>query len=195
MQKLDIAALDLILKEARTHSHWSGKPVEDSLLREAVELMKMGPTSANCEPIRILFLRSKQSKERLKPLLAPGNVEKTMAAPVTALLAYDLEFHERLPRLFPHADARSWFAGKPSFIQETAFRNASLQAAYLIIALRALGLDCGPMTGFDAEKANAEFFPNSSVRANILVNIGYGEADKLHTRLPRLDFEEIARIL
>ncbi len=188
-------ALAQLFTEARTHNSWSDREVPDALLREAVDLSKWGPTSANCSPLRIVFVRSPGAKARLAPALAPGNLEKTMAAPATAILAYDLAFHEHLPRLFPAADARSWFAGNAPLIEETAFRNATLQAAYLILALRALGLDTGPMSGFDKSAVDAEFFPGGGVKSNFLLNIGYGEPTKLYPRGPRLAFEEIARIL
>ena len=188
-------ALAQLFTEARTHNGWRDREVPDALLREAVDISKWGPTSANCSPQRIVFVRSPEAKARLAPALAPGNLEKTMAAPATAILAYDLAFHENLPRLFPAADARSWFVGNSPLIEETAFRNASLQAAYLILALRALGLDTGPMSGFDKSAVDAEFFPGGGVKSNFLLNIGYGEPAKLHPRGPRLAFEEMARIL
>src|SRR6516164_1031361 len=183
--------LDLVFLKARTHSHWLPKPVPDELLRQAYELARMGPTSANMSPMRLLFIKSKEAKERLKPALSAGNVDKTMNAPVTAIIAYDLEFYEHLPRLFPQADARSWFAGKPELIETSAFRNGSLQGAYFMLALRSLGLDVGPMSGFENAKVDAEFFPNSSIRSNWLCNIGYGDASKLHPRNPRFEFSEI----
>lgn len=193
--RLPSEALAQLFTEARTHNSWSDREVPDALLREAVDLSKWGPTSANCSPLRIVFVRSPEAKARLAPALAPGNLEKTMAAPATAILAYDLAFHEHLPRLFPAADARSWFAGNAPLIEETAFRNATLQAAYLILALRALGLDTGPMSGFDKSAVDAEFFPGGGVKSNFLLNIGYGEPAKLYPRGPRLAFEEMARIL
>ena len=190
---LDEEALDLLFMTARTHNGWQDRPVPEALLRRAVEIAKMGPTSANCSPMRLVFVRSKEGKERLKPALSEGNLAKTMAAPVTAIVAYDLEFYEHLPRLFPHApDARSWFAGKEAVIAETAFRNGTLQGAYLIIALRALGLDCGPMSGFDTALVDAAFFAGTALRANFLMNIGYGDPAKLFARSPRFDFAEIA---
>jgi 3-hydroxypropanoate dehydrogenase len=188
-------ALARLFTEARTHNGWRDREVPDALLREAVDIAKWGPTSANCSPLRIIFVRSPEAKARLAPALAPGNLEKTMAAPATAILAYDLAFHEHLPRLFPAADARSWFVGNPSLIEETAFRNATLQAAYLILALRALGLDTGPMSGFEKSAVDAEFFPGGVVKSNFLLNIGYGEPAKLYPRGPRLAFDEMARIL
>jgi 3-hydroxypropanoate dehydrogenase len=165
------------------------------LLREAVDLAKMGPTSANVSPMRIVFVRSPEAKERLRPALAAGNVEKTMRAPVTAIVGHDLKFYDLLPRLFPHADARSWFAGNEPFANDTAYKNGTLQVAYLIFALRAVGLDTGPMSGFDNAKVDAEFFPDGTVKSNVLINIGYGDATKLFPRSPRLDFDEIARIV
>jgi len=186
---------DLIFLKARTHSYWQPRPVPDELLREAYELARMGPTSANTNPMRLLFIKSKEAKERLKPALSQGNLEKTMNAPVTAIIAYDLEFYENLPRLYPHADARSWFAGNKELIEKTAFRNGTLQGAYFMIALRSLGLDLGPMSGFENAKVDAEFFPNSSIKSNFLCNIGYGDSSKLHPRSPRYEFSEIAKII
>jgi 3-hydroxypropanoate dehydrogenase len=188
-------ALDQLFREARTHSAWLPEPVPVELLRKAYELASLGPTSANSSPARFVFLTSPGAKARLKPALAPGNVEKTLAAPVTVIAAWDTEFHEKLPRLFPQFDARSYFAGNQALIDETAFRNSSLQAAYFILAARALGLDCGPMSGFDADKLNAEFFPDGKWKVNLLCNLGYGDQSKLYPRNPRLDFEEASVIL
>jgi 3-hydroxypropanoate dehydrogenase len=188
-------ALDLLFREARTHNSWADEPVSDTILHAVYELAKMGPTSANCSPMRVVFVKSREAKERLKPALSVGNLEKTMKAPVTAILAYDLGFHEHLPRLFPHDDARSWFAGKPELIKTTAFRNGTLQGAYLMLAARALGLDCGPMSGFDNAKVDAEFFPESSVRSNFLCNLGHGDPSGLFPRSPRFAFDEACRIL
>jgi 3-hydroxypropanoate dehydrogenase len=193
--RLDDNALDRIFRQARTHNVWRDRPVSDELLRQAVDLAKMGPTSANCSPMRIVFVRSKEAKERLRPTLAPGNIDKTMAAPVTAIIGYDLEFYELLPKLFPHADMRKAFVGKPDFIKDSAFRNSSLQGAYFILALRSLGLDTGPMSGFDNAKVDAAFFSGTSVKSNFLINIGHGDPAKLFPRSPRLSFEEIARIV
>lgn len=188
-------ALDRIFLEARTHNVWSDEPVDEAVLRRVVDLAKMGPTSANSLPARFVFIISREAKERLRPHLAKGNVEKTMAAPVTVIVAYDLEFYERLHRYFPHEPkAREWFAGKPKAIEANAFRNGSLQGAYLIIAARALGLDCGPMSGFSNEGVDAEFFPDGKVKSNFLCNLGYGVAEKLHSRSPRPSFDEIAEI-
>jgi 3-hydroxypropanoate dehydrogenase len=192
---LDDHALDQIFREARTHIAWLDRPVSDELLRQAVELAKMGPTSANCLPMRIVFVRSKEAKERLRPALAPGNVDKTMAAPATTIIGYDLEFCELLPRLFPRSDIRQAFVGKPDLIKDTAFRNSSLQGAYFILALRSPGLDTGPMSGFDNAKVDAEFFSGTAVKSNFLINIGHGDPAKLFPRSPRLTFEEIARIV
>jgi 3-hydroxypropanoate dehydrogenase len=181
-------ALDQLFREARTHSAFLPEPVPVELLRKAYELARLGPTSANASPARFVFLTSPGAKARLEPTLAPGNVEKTMAAPVTVIIAWDTEFHENLPRLFPQMDARSYFAGNKPLIEETAFRNGSLQAAHFILAARALGLDCGPMSGFAADKLNAEFFPDGKWKANLLCNLGYGDQSKLYPRNPRLQF-------
>jgi 3-hydroxypropanoate dehydrogenase len=188
--------LDIIFRQARTHNGWLPKPVSDITIQAIYDLMRTGPTSANCSPARILFLTSKAAKQRLAPALSAGNLEKTMAAPVTAVIGYDLEFYELLPRIFPHnQEARSWFAGKPEMIQTTAFRNASLQGAYFIIAARALGLDIGAMSGFDNAKVDAEFWPDGKIKSNFLCNVGYGDPSKLFARSPRLSFDEACRIL
>src|ERR1700726_1788290 len=188
-------ALNQLFREARTHSTWLPEPVPVEVLRKAYELARLGPTSANGSPARFVFLTTPEAKARLKPVLAPGNVDKTMAAPVTVIVAWDTEFHENLPRLFPQADVRSYFVGNKPLIEENAFRNSSLQAAYFILAARALGLDCGPMSGFDADKLNAEFFPNGPWKANFLCNIGYGDKGTLRPRNPRLSFEEATLVL
>jgi 3-hydroxypropanoate dehydrogenase len=188
-------AIDQLFREARTHSTWLPEPVPVELLREAYELARLGPTSANGLPARFVFLTTPGAKARLKPALAPGNVDKTMAAPVTVIIAWDTEFHEKLPKLFPHADMRSYFVGNKPLIDETAFRNSSLQAAYFILAARSLGLDCGPMSGFNADKLNAEFFPDGKWKVNLLCNLGYGDPSKLFPRNPRLNFEEASVIL
>jgi 3-hydroxypropanoate dehydrogenase len=194
MPALDASALDQLFRAARTHNGWLPRPVTDDELRAIYELMKWAPTSANCSPVRIVFVRSREAKERLRPALSPGNLDKTMAAPVTAIIGHDLEFYEKLPQLFPHADARSWFAGKPAAIETTAFRNGSLQGAYFILAARALGLDCGPMSGFDNAKVDAEFFAGTAVRSNFLCNLGHGDPAKLFARSPRLAFDDACRI-
>jgi 3-hydroxypropanoate dehydrogenase len=188
-------ALDQLFRNARTHTAWQSKPVSAELLRKVYELARLGPTSANASPARFVFLTTPQAKERLKPALMPLNVEKTMTAPVTVIIAWDTEFHEKLPKLFPHADMKSLFVGNEPLIHETAFRNSSLQAAYFILAARALGLDCGPMSGFDPNKLNAEFFPDGKWKVNLICNLGYGNPDKLFPRNPRLEFEEAATIL
>jgi len=188
-------ALGQLFREARTHSAWLSKPVPVELLRKAYELACLGPTSANSSPARFVFLTTPTAKARLQPSLAPGNVEKTMAAPVTLIVAWDTEFHEKLPRLFPQFDMRSYFVGNQPLIDETAFRNSSLQAAYFILAARSLGLDCGPMSGFDAGKLNAEFFPDGKWKANLLCNLGYGDPTKLFPRNPRLEFAEASLVL
>lgn len=188
-------ALDRIFRDARTHSAWTDRAVPDELLRRAWDLARMGPTSANCQPLRVVFVRTPEAKARLNPALMEGNVAKTMAAPVTAIIGHDMEFFEKLPRLFPHADARSWFVGNDALIQATAFRNGTLGAAYLILALRAVGLDCGPMSGFDNAHVDREFFAGTAIRSNFLVNIGYGDAAKLHARGPRLDFDEACSVV
>jgi len=188
-------AVDQLFREARTYSAWLPEPVPVGLLRKAYELARLGPTSANGSPARFVFLTTPGAKALLKPVLAPGNVDKTMAAPVTVIIAWDTEFHENLPKLFPQADIRSYFAGNKPLIEEHAFRNSSLQAAYFILAARALGLDCGPMSGFDADKLNAQFFPDGKWKVNLICNLGYGNPNKLHTRNPRLNFEEASVIL
>jgi len=193
--RIDEAAIDQLFREARTHNGWQARPVSDELLREVVDLAKMGPTSANASPLRVVFVRTPEGKERLKPALSPGNVEKTMAAPVTAIIGHDLAFYELLPRLFPHADARAWFVGNEPFIEATAVRNGTLQGAYFILAARALGLDCGPMSGFDNAQVDAEFFAGTTIKSNFLVNLGYGDPAKLFPRSPRLDADEIARFV
>ncbi len=187
-------ALDQLFREARTHSAWQARPVPQALLEEVYNLAKYGPTSANSCPMRLVFVQSEAAKARLLPVMAPGNVDKTKAAPVTALIAYDMEFYEKLPKLFPFADARSWFAGNEKLIADTAFRNSALQGAYFMLAARALGLDCGPMSGFDADKLNAEFFPDGKWRINFVCNLGYG-AKALPPRAPRLEFGEVCSVI
>ena len=193
--KIDTAALAQIFTEARTHNAYLDRPVPDALLREAVDIAKMGPTSANQSPLRIVFLRSKEAKERLRPALMEGNLAKTIAAPVVALTAYDTKFFEHAPYLMPHFDVRPWFEGNEAFATRAAFQNGTLQVAYLIIALRAVGLDTGPMTGFDNAKIEAEFFPDGRFKSNVLINIGFGDHDKLFPRSPRFSFDQIAQIL
>ncbi len=192
---LDPAALDTLFRTARTLYAWRDQPVTDDELRTIYGLLKMGPTSANCSPARFLFLRPAEAKERLRPALSAGNVAKTMAAPVVCIVAYDPKFYEDLPKLFPHADARSWFAGNEGLASATAFRNGTLQGGYLILAARAAGLDCGPMSGFDNDKVDAEFLVAMGWKSNFLVNIGHGDPTGLYPRSPRLDFDEACRLL
>ena len=191
---LSDAALDQIFRTARTHRAWRAERVSDATLHALYELMKWGPTTTNSCPARIVFVKSAAAKERLKPALDAGNVKQTMTAPATAIVAYDLEFYEKLPLLAPHTDARSWFVGQPELIRATALRNGSLQGAYLIIAARAVGLDCGPMSGFDNAKVDAEFFPDGKMKSNFLCNLGYGDPAKLRPRAPRLAFDEACAI-
>jgi 3-hydroxypropanoate dehydrogenase len=188
-------ALEQLFTGARTHNGWLAREVPDSLLELAVDYAKWGPTSANCSPMRVVFVRSPEAKARLAPAMSDANRPKTMDAPATAIVAYDFDFPDRLPHLYPATDARSWFVGNDKLIEETAVRNGSLQGAYLLLALRAVGLDCGPMSGFDREKVDAEFFQGTRIKSNFLINIGYGDPAKLYPRGPRLAFEEIATIL
>ncbi|SFQ97117.1 3-hydroxypropanoate dehydrogenase [Enterobacter sp. kpr-6] len=183
-------ALAALFTQARTHNGWLAKSVSDETLKAIYDLLKMGPTSANCSPARIVFVRTHEGKEKLCPALSSGNLDKSMTAPVTAIVAWDPLFYDKLPALFPHGDARSWFTQSPQLAEETAFRNSSMQAAYLIFACRSLGLDTGPMSGFDRNKVDAAFFADSGWRSNLLINIGYGDAEKLYDRLPRLDFDD-----
>jgi len=207
---LDDQGLDLLFREARSHSAWLDKPVSDDTLRQLYDLLKWGPTSSNSSPARFVFLRSREAKERLRPALAAGNLAKTMAAPVTVIIAYDLKFYEKLPKLFPHNPRmRALYADAPELIETTAQRNSSLQGAYLIIAARSLGLDCRPMSGFDnakvdeeffgsakqCEGCDQEFFPEGHVKSNFLCNLGYGDPAALHPRLPRLSFTEACSLL
>ena len=188
-------AVEQLFTGARTHSAWLPAKVHDDTLRALYDLMKWGPTSANTSPARVVFIRSPEEKARLLPCLAPPNVEKTKTAPVTAIVAMDMAFYDRLPELFPHVDARSWFAGNPGLIEATAFRNGSLQGGYFIMAARAVGLDCGPMSGFDNAKVDETFFKGTTWKSNFLCNLGYGDAAKLHPRNPRLAFDEACKIL
>jgi len=184
-----------LFDRARTHNGFTSEPVADAKLRQLYDLMKWGPTSANSSPARIVFVRSAAAKEKLLGCVSPGNVEKTRAAPVTAIIGTDMAFYEKLPFLFPHADARSWFVGKKEFADTTAFRNSSLQGAYLILAARAIGLDCGPMSGFDGAKMDAAFWAGTEVKTNFICNLGHGDLTKLFGRSPRLAFEEACRIV
>ncbi|WP_459176915.1 malonic semialdehyde reductase [Ewingella americana] len=192
-EALTASALATLFTEARTHNGWQDKPVSDELLKQAYELARMGPTSANCCPARFVFVRSAEAKEKLAPALSSGNLAKTLSAPVTAIVAYDPQFYEMLPELFPHGDARSWFTSSPQLAYETAFRNSSLQAAYLIMACRSLGLDTGPMSGFDAALVDEHFLSERGWKSNFLINIGYGDSSKVYGRLPRLDFDRACR--
>ncbi len=188
--------LNQIFLEARTHNKWQDKPVPDDLLVQLVDLMKMGPTSANQSPARIVFVKSREAKERLAPHLSEGNRAKTMTAPVCAIIGYDLKFYDHLPKLFPHTNAKSWFEGGPQEkIESSAFRNGTLQGAYFIIAARALGLDTGPMSGFDTAGVDREFVAGTSVKSNFLCSLGYGDPAGLFPRSPRFSFDEIAKIV
>lgn len=188
-------ALDIIFRQARTRNGWEKRPVSQALIQAVYDLMKWGPTSANCSPARFVFVVSDEAKARLKPHLLESNADKTMAAPACVIIGHDMEFYEKLPALFPHTDARSWFAGNDALIRETAFRNGSLQGAYFMIAARALGLDCGPMSGFDQDGVNGAFFSGTSFKANFLCNIGYGTDENLFERSPRLAFDEACQVL
>jgi len=207
---LNDESLDQLFREARTHNGWLQKPVTDQTLRQLYDLMKWGPTSANSSPARFVFIRSEEGKQRLLPALAAGNVEKTMTAPVTVIVAYDLKFYDKLPKLFPHAPAmRDYFANNPQVVEITAMRNSSLQGAYMMLAARSIGLDCGPMSGFDNAKVDEEFFgagkttyrqeqeffPEGHVKSNFLCNLGYGDRAKLFPRSPRLAFNEACSLL
>ena len=187
---------NLLFREARTHNTWLDVPVDDGLLRQAYDLAKMGPTSANMCPMRVVFVKSKEAKEKLKPALDAGNVDKTMRAPVTAIIGMDIHFYEKLPVLYPHADAKAWFKDLPEIVLEyTALRNSSLQGAYFMLAARSLGLDCGPMSGFNNQKVDAAFFTGTTVKSNFLCNLGHGDPSKLHPRNPRLRFDEACTVL
>lgn len=188
-------ALDTLFNAARTHNGWLDKPVSDAQLHQLYDLMKWGATSANTSPARIVFVRSAEEKQKLLSCMAEGNVEKTKSAPVTAIIGMDMAFYDKLPVLFPHADARSWFVGNTGLIEATAFRNSSLQGAYMMLAARAVGLDCGPMSGFDPEKINVSFFADSTIKVNFICNLGYGNPEKLYPRSPRLSFDEACRII
>lgn len=191
---LDDTALAALFTDARSHNGWTGEPVSDARLQQVYDLARMGPTSANCSPGRFVFVRSAEGKQKLAPALSKGNLDKTLAAPVTVIAAWDTAFHEKLPQLFPHVDARGWFTGSPAVAHETAFRNATLQAGYLILAARSLGLDAGPMSGFDRAMVDEAFFAGTSWSSNFLINLGHGDAGKLFGRLPRLAFDEACRL-
>jgi 3-hydroxypropanoate dehydrogenase len=187
---------DHIFRTARSHTYWLDKPVDEAALRKVYDLARMGPTSANMCPMRIIFVRLPEAKERLRPALAAGNVRKTMSAPVTAIVGMDIHFYEKLPQLYPPTDARSWFKDLPEPVLEyIALRNSSLQGAYFMLAARSLGLDCGPMSGFDNAKVDAEFFAGTTIKSNFLCALGYGDASKLHARSPCLTFEEACKAI
>lgn len=188
-------ALDQLFLTARTHNKWQPRDVSDDLLRQVVNLMKMAPTSVNCSPVRITFVKSPEAKARLKSFLMEGNVEKTMQAPATAIIATDYRFYDYLPKLYPHTDAKAWFTGNKEFADTSAFRNGTLQGGYFILAARSVGLDCGPMSGFDNAGVDAEFFKGTEFKSNFLCNLGYGDPAGLHPRSPRFTFDEIARIV
>lgn len=192
---LDQDVLDQLFMEARTQNGWQDSPVSADLLKAVWDLAKMGPTSANCSPARIVFVVSAEAKERLRPCLMEGNVDKTMAAPATAIIGSDQKFYDRLPELFPHADARSWFVGNEALIKATAFRNSTLQGAYFMLAARAGGLDCGPMSGFDEAAVNEAFFAGTDIESNFLCNIGYGSGEGLFPRSPRLAFDDACSVV
>jgi 3-hydroxypropanoate dehydrogenase len=190
----DEKTLDLVLREARSHGEFLDRPVPEALLHEAHDIAKWGPTTANSQPMRVFYLRSKESREKLRPALSAANLEKTMKAPVVGIVAYDTRFWEHLPRLYHNPDAINWY-NKPPVAEVHGFRNGSLQGAYLIIALRAVGLDCGAMSGFDNAKVDAAFFPDGRLKSNFLINIGYGTGKNLKPRGPRFTFEEVCRFL
>ncbi|WP_110648329.1 malonic semialdehyde reductase [Salinicola peritrichatus] len=194
LPSLDDHALDQLFREARTHNAWDSREISEETLRRLYDLVKMGPTSANCCPARFVFVRTTAGKDKLLPCVSAGNADKTANAPCTVIVAYDKRFYDQLPTLFPHTDARSWFTGSETFAQETALRNSSLQAGYLILAARAMGLDTGPMSGFDAKAVDDAFFAGTNWTVNLLINLGYGDPSGVKPRLPRLDFEDACRL-
>ena len=194
-QTVGDTAMDQVFREARTHNRWTDRPVPDHILQDLYALMKMGPTSANMSPARIVFVRSPDAKARLRPTLAPGNVDKTMTAPVCAIIGHDLDFWTHLPKLFPHKDMTGMFRENPAMAEEAAFRNGSLQGGYFILAARSLGLDCGPMSGFDNDAVDRAFFAGTRIRSNFLCNLGYGDGSSLFPRAPRFRFDEVCSIL
>lgn len=194
-ESLDETTLRRLFLNARTHNAWQDRPIPEATLRRLWDLARMPPTSANCSPMRVVFATSAAAKEALRPALMEGNRDKVMAAPVTAIIAYDTRFTELLPKLFPHTNAREWFEGNDALMHETAFRNGTLQGAYLMLAARALGLDCGPMSGFDKAMVDAAFFPDGRFRSNFLCSLGHGDPAGLHPRSPRLDFEEACTVV
>ncbi len=189
-------AMDVLFRDARTYNEWQEKEVSDVVLQAMFDLLKMAPTSANCSPARFVFITSDEARERLKPHLAEGNVDKTMSAPVTAIIANDHKFYDHLPKLFPFTDAKSWFEGNQALIDATAMRNGTLQGAYLMMAARSLGLDCGPMSGFDVDGVKEAFFPGEdNIQINFLCNLGYGDATNMHSRAPRFEFADVCKII
>lgn len=192
---LDNAALDTLFREARSQNGWLDKPVAEAQLRQLYDLMKWGPTAANGGPARIVFVCSAEARAKLTACVSAGNVDKVSTAPVTAIIGMDMAFYDKLPQLFPHVDARPWFVGQSQLIADTAFRNSSLQGGYFILAARALGLDCGPMSGFDPEKVDAAFFAGTTVKSNFICGLGHGDPAKLFPRSPRLAFDEACRIV
>lgn len=192
---LNEQSLDILFRKARSHNGWQDTPVSEEQLKQIYELMKWGPTSANSCPARLVFVTTDEGKQRLKPSLNEGNIEKSMTAPVVVIIGMDMEFYEEFGILFPHTDAKSWFVGKPEKIKQAAFRDSSLQAAYLMLAARSIGLDCGPMSGFDNVKLDAEFFPEGRIKSNFICGIGYGDESKLHPRLARLDYKRVCQIV
>jgi len=195
LQSLSQQSLDILFNTARSHNGWKSTGVTDEQLHNIYDLMKMGPTGANCCPARIQFVKTDDARQQLLSCVSEGNVEKCRTAPVVAVIGMDMEFYEKLPKLFPHTDARSWYIGNDEAIANTAFRNSTLQAAYFMMAARSLGLDCGPMTGFDADKMNAVFFPDGKIQINMICAIGHGDESKIFPRSPRLDFDEACNII
>jgi 3-hydroxypropanoate dehydrogenase len=192
---LEDSGLNLLFRDARTQNSWLPESVNEDMLQAVFDLMKMAPTSANCSPARFVFVTTPEGKEKLKPALSEGNLAKTMSAPLTVIIAHDMQFFDHLPELFPHTDARAWFTGNDAIISETAIRNGTLQGAYFMLAARALGLDCGPMSGFDVDMVNTTFFPDGRFRVNFLCNIGYGDDKEIFPRLPRFNFEQACTIV
>lgn len=194
LPSLDEHALAQLFLEARTHNAWQSREVSEQTLRKLYDMVKMGPTSANCSPARFVFVRSTAGKDKLLPCVSSGNADKTATAPCTVIVAYDKRFYDQLPTLFPHTDARSWFTGSEAFAEQTALRNSSMQAGYLILAARAMGLDTGPMSGFDPKAVDDAFFAGTDWTVNLLINLGYGDTAGVKPRLPRLDFEDACQL-
>ena len=192
---IDQNALDILFNNAHTQNGWQDKPVDPALLTKLYDLLKMAPTSANCQPLRVVFVTSPEAKERLKPILAEGNRAKTMQAPVVAILGMDMEFYNELPRLMPAMDAKSWFTGNKELADTTAFRNSSIQGGYFILAARAVGLDCGPMSGFDNAAMDKEFFAGTAIKSNFICSLGYGDPAKVYPRAPRPKFNEFCKVI